>query len=64
MKHRAHAPEFRFSDPEPFALTQERAVDHDAIQRLAAQKLRHQAESDLRQLRIAECGMRSEPTEN
>jgi hypothetical protein len=52
MKHQAFAPEFRFTSPEPFALAQERAVDHDAIQRLAAQKLRHQAESDLKQLRL------------
>lgn len=61
MKHRAHAPEFRFTDPEPFALAQERAVDHDALQRLAAQKVRHQAEAELNQMRIAECGLPNEP---
>lgn len=62
MKHRAHAPELRFGGPEAFALVAERGVDHEARQRLAEQKLRHQAEAELNQLRIAECGVRTETT--
>lgn len=60
MKHRAQAYHFRFAEREDLALVGERGIDYEARQRLAAQKLRHQAESDLNQLRIADCGMRNE----
>lgn len=53
MKFKAHAPELRFGGTEVLALVAERGVDHEARQRLAEQKLRHQAEAELRQLTLA-----------
>ena len=53
MKHHAQALHFRFNEPE-IALVGERGIDYGARQRLAEQKVRHQAEAELNQLRIPE----------
>ena len=62
MKHHAHAPELKFSGPEPFALVPEQSIDWHERQRLAQQKLRHQAESELNQTRFQHHALPTHPT--